>query len=239
MGGKNAIIVDEDADLDEAVKGVIYSAFGYAGQKCSACSRVIAVGSAYEPFMNRLSDAVADIQIGAASDPSVLVGPVISAEARDRIATTINEAEKRTKLAYKGKAPAEGFFVGPTVFRDVPTDSPIWTDEIFGPVVACRQAANFNEAIKLAVDSEYALTGGVFSRSPSNIAKARAEFKVGNLYINRGCTGAMVCRQPFGGFAMSGVGSKAGGPDYLVQFMEPRTVSENTMRRGFAPELPS
>lgn len=239
MGGKNAIIVDEDADLDEAVKGVIYSAFGYSGQKCSACSRVIAVGDAYETFMSRLADAAADIIVGPASDSAVLVGPVISQEAQERILASIEAAKKQDKLAFQGKAPAQGFFVPPTIFRDVRADSALWQKEIFGPVLACAKAANFDEAVRLAVESEYKLTGGLFSRSPSNIAKAREEFRVGNLYINRGCTGAIVCRQPFGGFGMSGVGSKAGGPDYLLQFLEPRTISENTMRRGFAPELTS
>ena len=239
MGGKNAIIVDEDADLDEAVKGVIYSAFGFSGQKCSACSRVIAVGSAYETFVTRLCDAAADILVGPASDSSVLIGPVISEEARDRILASIEAAEKRNKLAFKGKTPAQGFFVPPTIFRDVPTDSPLWKNEIFGPVLACAKAETFDDAIRMAIESEYKLTGGLFSRSPANIAKAREEFRVGNLYVNRGCTGAIVCRQPFGGFGMSGVGSKAGGPDYLLQFLEPRTISENTLRRGFAPELPS
>lgn len=239
MGGKNAIIVDEDADLDEAVKGVIYSAFGYSGQKCSACSRVIAVGDAYDTFMSRLCDAAADIIVGPASDPAVLVGPVISQEAQERILASIEAAKRQDKLAFQGKAPEQGFFVPPTIFRDVRADSALWQKEIFGPVLACTKASNFDEAIRMAVASEYKLTGGLYSRSPSNIAKAREEFRVGNLYINRGCTGAIVCRQPFGGFGMSGVGSKAGGPDYLVQFLEPRTISENTMRRGFAPELTS
>lgn len=239
MGGKNAIIVDEDADLDEAVKGVLYSAFGYSGQKCSACSRVIVVGEAYEPFISRLCDAARDIISGPASHSSTLIGPVISKEAQERIVRTIEAAEKSEKLVFKGNAPAGGYFVPAAIFRDVATSSSLWKEEIFGPVLACRAADSFSAAIEMAVDSEYALTGGVFSRSPENIAIARTRFKVGNLYINRGCTGAMVCRQPFGGFAMSGVGSKAGGPDYLLQFLEPRAVSENTMRRGFAPELPS
>jgi RHH-type proline utilization regulon transcriptional repressor/proline dehydrogenase/delta 1-pyrroline-5-carboxylate dehydrogenase len=239
MGGKNAVIIDEDADLDEAVKGVLYSAFGYAGQKCSACSRLIAVGDAYETFMTRLCDAAADMFVGPALDSATLVGPVISKEAQTRILDTIRDAESKNKLAFKGKTPNNGFYVPPTIFRDVSTESSLWKEEVFGPVLACRSAKTFDEALALAVQSEYALTGGLYSRSPQHIAEAREKFKVGNLYINRGCTGALVCRQPFGGFAMSGVGSKAGGPDYLLQFLEPRTVSENTMRRGFAPELPS
>ncbi len=236
MGGKNAIIVDEDADLDEAIKGVIYSAFGYSGQKCSACSRVIVVADAYEPFMQRLGEAARDIITGLASDPATLVGPVISAEAQERILATIARAEKTDRLVFKGTVPQKGFFVPPAIFRDVQSSSLLWREEIFGPVLACRKAKDFDEALRLALESEYALTGGLFSRSPKHIERARVEFNVGNLYINRGCTGALVCRQPFGGSAMSGVGSKAGGPDYLLQFVEPRTVSENTMRRGFAPE---
>lgn len=236
LGGKNAIIVDEDADLDEAVKGVIYSVFGFSGQKCSACSRVIVVGNAYEPFMRRFTEATSDIISGSAADSSTLVGPVIDEESQIRILRTIAEGERTLSLAYKGPLPATGYFVPATIFQDVPEESPLWTEEIFGPVACCRPAANFEQAIQMANRSQYALTGGVFSRSPAHIALARRTFKVGNLYINRSCTGALVCRHPFGGFKLSGVGAKAGGPDYLRQFLEPRTVTENTMRRGFTPE---
>jgi RHH-type proline utilization regulon transcriptional repressor/proline dehydrogenase/delta 1-pyrroline-5-carboxylate dehydrogenase len=240
LGGKNAIIVDEDADFDDAIRGVLSSAFGYAGQKCSACSRLIVVGSAYEPFIQRLAAATADILVGSAADPSSLLGPVVDKEAYDRIVKTIASASSLPLLA-QAKVPAElvqrGHYIAPTIFRDVPTNHPIWTDEIFGPVVACTQARDFDHAIQLATASEYALTGGVFSRHPQNIARAKEEFRVGNLYINRGITGALVERQPFGGFLMSGIGSKAGGPDYLLQFMEPRVVTENTMRRGFTPHI--
>lgn len=240
LGGKNAIIVDEDADFDDAIRGVLSSAFGYAGQKCSACSRLIVVGSAYEPFIQRLASATADIIVGSASDPASFLGPVVDQEAFERITRTIASASNLTLLA-QAKVPAEldqrGNYVPPTIFRDVPTNHPIWTDEIFGPVVACAQARDFDHAIQMATASEYALTGGVFSRHPQNLAKAKEEFRVGNLYINRGITGALVERQPFGGFLMSGIGSKAGGPDYLLQFMEPRVVTENTMRRGFSPDI--
>lgn len=239
MGGKNAIIVDEDADLDEAIKGILASAFGYSGQKCSACSRVIAVGDAYEPLMTRLADAAKDLIIGAAQDSATFIGPVIDLEAQARIFNLISRAEESNKPIFKGNIPSKGFFVAPTIFKDVSTSDPLWREEIFGPVVTCRAAADFDQALTLANDSEYALTGGVYSRSPGNIEKARLQFKVGNLYINRSITGALVCRHPFGGFKMSGVGSKAGGPDYLLQFMEPRAICENTMRRGFAPELRS
>jgi RHH-type proline utilization regulon transcriptional repressor/proline dehydrogenase/delta 1-pyrroline-5-carboxylate dehydrogenase len=237
LSGKNAIIVDEDADLDEAIKGVLYSAFGFSGQKCSACSRCIVVGDAYEPFMNRLVAAAADLIVGAPSDPATLVGPVIDSESQSRIAKLIAAMENSTKLAFKGTTPESGFFVPPTIFRDVDPTSAVWREEIFGPVVGCCQARDFAHAIELANDSSFALTGGIFSRSPANIEVAVSTIKVGNLYINRGCTGAMVGRQPFGGFKMSGIGAQAGGPDYLLQFVHSRTVCENTMRRGFAPAV--
>lgn len=235
MGGKNAIIVDEDADLDEAVKGVLGSAFGFSGQKCSACSRCIIVGDAYEPFMKRLVEAAGELIVGQPRDPATFMGPVIDEQARDRILKTISEAEEGLTQAFRGHAPGQGSFVPPVIFRDVPQNHPLWQEEVFGPVLACRSAASFAQALQLANDCRYALTGGVFSRSPANLELARANFKVGNLYLNRGCTGALVGRHPFGGFRMSGIGSKAGGRDYLLQFMEPRTVTENTMRRGFTP----
>lgn len=237
LGGKNAIIVDEDADLDEAVKGILYSAFGFAGQKCSACSRVIAVGDSSEPLLRRLGEAASDLLVGEAQSPDSYLGPVIDEESCSRILETIAKGEKNAKLLFKGKTPQQGNFVPPTIFKEVSPSDSLWREEIFGPVIACTSAKDFDEALRLANDSEYALTGGVFSRSPAHIERAKREFKVGNLYLNRGCTGAMVYRQPFGGFKMSGIGSKAGGPDYLLQFVEPRTVTENTMRRGFAPEL--
>ena len=240
LGGKNAIIVDQDADFDDAIRGVLASAFGYAGQKCSACSRLIVVGDAYDPFLERLASAVSDLIIGAATDPSSFMGPVIDQEAAERIAKTIASASNLSLLA-KGNLSStlqeRGNFIAPTIFRDVPESHPIWKDEIFGPVLACAHANDFNHALRMATASEYALTGGVFSRHPNNLQKAKEEFRVGNLYINRSITGALVGRQPFGGFLMSGIGSKAGGPDYLLQFMEPRVVTENTMRRGFTPDI--
>lgn len=235
MGGKNAVIIDSDADLDDAIRGVIYSAFGFAGQKCSACSRCIIVGDAYEPFLARLKEAAKDIIVGDPAEPSTLLNPVIDERSHKRILETIAEAEKSHKLLFKGETPDVGCFVPATIFRDVNTQSSLWQEEIFGPVLACTQASSFEQAIEIANDCQYALTGGLFSRSPAHIEQAKRDFKVGNLYINRGCTGALVCRQPFGGFKMSGIGSKAGGMDYLLQFVEPRTVTENTMRRGFSP----
>jgi RHH-type proline utilization regulon transcriptional repressor/proline dehydrogenase/delta 1-pyrroline-5-carboxylate dehydrogenase len=241
LGGKNAIIVDDDADFDDAIRGVVNSAFGYAGQKCSACSRLIVVKDAYEPFLSRLAAATHDIIVGEAASPASLLGPVIDEEARNRIVDTVQRGKGELNVLAQTALPHEllsrGTFVAPTIFRDVPTDHPIWNEEIFGPVLACTRAASFEEALKLATTSDYALTGGVFSRHPRHVALAREEFRVGNLYINRGITGALVGRQPFGGFHFSGIGSKAGGPDYLLQFMEPRVVTENTMRRGFAPDM--
>jgi RHH-type proline utilization regulon transcriptional repressor/proline dehydrogenase/delta 1-pyrroline-5-carboxylate dehydrogenase len=160
---------------------------------------------------------------------------VIDGSTQTRILSLIEKATSEHTLAFRGEVPNTGFFVPPTIFREVSRQSSLWAEEIFGPVLAALHVKDFDEALEVANSSQYALTGGVFSRSPENLARARREFKVGNLYLNRGCTGAMVCRQPFGGFRMSGVGSKAGGPDYLLQFVEPRTVTENTLRRGFAP----
>lgn len=236
LGGKNAIIVDESADLDDAIKGILYSAFGFSGQKCSACSRVIVISSIYEKFINRLKDATNDLIIGDAMEPSTFIGPVIDKAAQLRILNTIEKAQKESPITFTKSAPKSGHFVPPTIFCDVPLNGTLWNEEVFGPVIACVKATDMDEALVLAMNSQYALTGGLFSRNPKNIALAKEKFKVGNLYINRSCTGAMVARQPFGGLRMSGIGSKAGGPDYLLQFMEPRTITENTMRRGFAPE---
>ena len=236
MGGKNAIIVDSDADLDEAVAGVVYSAFGFSGQKCSACSRVIVLESIYDKFIDRLVKATESIKQGEASDPSSYLGPVIDNEAYERIMTAIEEAKKEADLAYQGELVSGGHFVPPTVFTNVSPDSMLAQTELFGPVLAVIKAKDLDEAITIANNTIYGLTGGIYSRSPANIERARKEIEVGNLYINRGVTGALVDRHPFGGLKMSGVGSKTGGPDYLFQFVEPYCVTENTMRRGFAPD---
>jgi RHH-type proline utilization regulon transcriptional repressor/proline dehydrogenase/delta 1-pyrroline-5-carboxylate dehydrogenase len=238
MGGKNAIIVDADADLDEAVQAVIHSAFGYAGQKCSACSRVIVHAACYEPFVERLRHATESLRIGPAEEPGIDLGPVIDVEALERIQDyiAIGRDECRTMVARDvGDLAEEGFYVGPHVFVDVEPDSRLAQQEIFGPVLAVLRAKDLDQAIAIANGTEYALTGGIFSRSPRNIARAQQELQVGNLYINRGITGALVNRHPFGGYRMSGIGSKAGGRDYLLQFLIPITISENTLRRGFAP----
>jgi len=244
MGGKNAIIIDDDADLDQAVSGAVISAFGYAGQKCSASSRLIIVGSAYDEALERLKNAVASLVVGPPDDPATFVPPVIGADARDKISAYIESGRGYANLLVQASAPSSVFhlpssgatYVPPTVFTDVPLDSPLAREEIFGPVLCVFRADSFEEALEIALRSPFALTGGVFSRNPRNIEAARRAFRVGNLYINRKITGAVVGRQPFGGLAMSGLGEKAGGPDYVRQFMQPRVVSENTMRRGFAPD---
>lgn len=236
MGGKNAIIIDNDADLDEAVDAVLYSAFGFAGQKCSACSRVIVLDEVYDKFKNRLVEAAKSMVIGTAEDPRSYFGPVVDSEAQMRMLRTIEAAKKEHTLLFEGQTPATGFFVPPVIFADVNADAKIAQDEIFGPVLVVMKAKDLDQALAMTNGVQYGLTGGLFSRSPANIEKVRAEMECGNLYINRGITGALVDRHPFGGFKMSGLGSKTGGPDYLKGFMEPRVVTENTVRRGFAPQ---
>jgi RHH-type proline utilization regulon transcriptional repressor/proline dehydrogenase/delta 1-pyrroline-5-carboxylate dehydrogenase len=239
MGGKNAIIIDNDADLDEAVLAVIKSAFGYQGQKCSACSRVIVMDGVYDTFLRRLIDAATSLHVGPPESPATDIGPVINAEAAAKIREYIELGRREAREVFAadiGKLADQGCFVGPHIFAEVSPASRLAQEEIFGPVLAVVRAGDFTEALKIANSTQYALTGGLFSRSPANVARAKREFFVGNLYVNRPITGALVGRQPFGGFRMSGIGSKAGGPDYLLQFVLPRTITENTMRRGFAPE---
>jgi RHH-type proline utilization regulon transcriptional repressor/proline dehydrogenase/delta 1-pyrroline-5-carboxylate dehydrogenase len=226
MGGKNALIVDADADLDQAVPAILQSAFGFAGQKCSAASRLVVLEPVADELLRRLRGATRLLKQGHPSDMSVQVGPVIDAEAYKRLTDVIGETAPAT---------GDGWFVPPTIVTDVSPDDPVATNELFGPVLTVFRAATFEQAVAMANDTEYALTAGVLSRSPAHIAYAAAELRAGNVYINRGITGAVVGHQPFGGYGMSGVGSKAGGPDYLLQFMDPRVVTENTMRQGFAP----
>ncbi len=235
MGGKNGLIIDESADLDAAVVGVVQSAFGYSGQKCSACSRVIVLEPIYDAFVQRLVEATRSLNIGLAESPSTQVGPVIDANARDKIREYIEQGKKEAQTALEIPVTNTGYFVSPTIFSHVVPTAAIAQEEIFGPVVAVIKVKDFNEAISVANGTNFALTGGLYSRTPSHIQQAQQEFEVGNLYINRTITGAIVARQPFGGFKMSGVGSKAGGPDYLLQFLEPRTITENIQRQGFAP----
>ena len=250
MGGKNAIIIDASADLDEAIIGVRQSAFGFQGQKCSAASRCIVVdpagptGEHTKAFIRRLVAAAKSLVIGDPTHPGTDIGPVIDEEAATRIRAMIQAGvDEGATLALAMEPPADLSarvgkpFVGPHIFTAVLPEHRIAREEIFGPVLAVMHAPSFDEALRIANNHPYKLTGGVFSRKPSHLEKAKREFRVGNLYLNRGITGALVARQPFGGFGMSGVGSKAGGADYLLQFVEPRATCENTMRRGFAPEL--
>ena len=235
MGGKNAIIVDESADLDQAVAGVVQSAFGYSGQKCSACSRVVVAAPVYDTFLARLVEATKSLNVGAADDPNVQMASVIDAAARDRILEYIAKGKQESELALEMSAPEGGYYIPPTIFSNVSPDHTIAQEEIFGPVLAVMKADSFTAALEIANGTDYALTGGLYSRTPQHIDRAAGEFEVGNLYINRNITGAIVARQPFGGFKLSGVGSKAGGPDYLLQFLDPRVVTENIQRQGFAP----
>ncbi len=237
MGGKNAIIVDETADLDEAVTGVVQSFTGYAGQKCSACSRVILSDSIHDAFLERLTDAVLSLRIGTADDPATQVGPVIDARAKKRILEYLDIGRREGRVVVDRSAEGIGYTVGPVVIADIEPAHRLAQEEIFGPVLAVMRAASFEQALQFANGTAYALTGGLYSRSPRHIEQARQAFDVGNLYINRSITGALVGRQPFGGHRLSGVGAKAGGEEYLKQFLVARVVSEQTLRRGFVPTL--
>jgi RHH-type proline utilization regulon transcriptional repressor/proline dehydrogenase/delta 1-pyrroline-5-carboxylate dehydrogenase len=236
MGGKNGVIVDSDADLDEAIVDTIYSAFGYQGQKCSACSRLIVLEENYDRVVKRLCEAAASLRVGNPETAGITVGPVIDETAYRRILEIIEAGKKEATLAFQGTVPPEGFFISPTIFTDVKPGFSLACEEIFGPVLSVLKVRDLDEAIKVANETDYALTAGFFSRSPANIERVKAELVAGNVYINRSCTGAVVGRHPFGGFKMSGGGTKAGGGDYLLQFMVPRVVTENIMRHGFAPD---
>jgi RHH-type proline utilization regulon transcriptional repressor/proline dehydrogenase/delta 1-pyrroline-5-carboxylate dehydrogenase len=237
MGGKNAIIVDDDADLDEAVTGVLQSAFGYAGQKCSACSRVIVVESVYSNFIDRLTKAAQALVPKSATLPDCLLPPVIDETSHARLRKLIDDPGPDARLLYRGEASDAGWFVPPAIFEVKDPRHPLMQREFFGPVLTAFAARDFSHALAVANSSDFALTGAVYSRSPHHLQRAQNEFRVGNLYLNRPCTGAQVHRQPFGGFKMSGAGTKAGGPGYLLHFAEMRVCTENTMRRGFAPEI--
>lgn len=239
MGGKNAIIIDDDADLDEAVKGVVGSAFGYQGQKCSACSRVIVLPKIHDLFLARLREAIGSLSMGPPEDPAYTIGPVIDKEAFERLNRWIADAKEEAECAAAldpGPLAKSGYYVGPHLFSNARPEGKLGQVEFFGPVLAVFRARDLTHALEIANGTNYALTGGIYSRNPDSLDRARREFAVGNLYINRKITGALVDLQPFGGFNLSGIGAKAGGPDYLHQFLTPRTVTENTLRRGFAPE---
>ncbi len=235
MGGKNALIIDNDADLDEAIPAALYSAFGFSGQKCSALSRLIVLDRVYDHFVERFVSACGSYPVGDPALPGTLIGPVIDADAQKKISGMIEAGQKEAKLAWQGEAPKDGFFVPPTVFVNAKPEHSIAREEIFGPVVAILRAKNLDEAFAMVNGTDYALTGGLFSRSPKALERAQAELLVGNLYLNRSITGAIVERHPFGGFKMSGGGTKAGGKEYLQNFLFPRVIVENVMRRGFTP----
>ena len=227
MGGKDAIIVDDEADVDAAVEGVALSAFGYQGQKCSACSRAIVAEKVYDQFLDKLVDRVRKIKVGPSEDPANFMGPVINQAAMTSILGYIDTGKKEGRLLTGGKpAGGHGYFIEPTVIADVAPQARIFREEIFGPVLAVTKAKDFEEALAMANDSEFGLTGAVYSQNPDKIRRAAEEFHVGNLYLNRKCTGAMVGAHPFGGFNMSGTDSKSGGQDYLLLFLQAKTVSE-------------
>src|SRR5437016_2401094 len=237
MGGKNAMIVDSDADVGEAVGYSIYSAFGYQGQKCSALSRLILLQDNYDRVMERLIPAAASLRVGNPEEPGNMVGPVIDEAAYRRSLDYIEVGKSEATLAYQAKEiPPHGYFIPPTIFTNVKPNMRIAREEIFGPVLSVLKVRDLDEALEVANGTDYALTAGFFSRSPANIERAKAEIVAGNVYINRSCTGAVVGRHPFGGFKMSGGGTKAGGEDYLLNFIVPRVVTENITRHGFAPE---
>ncbi|MGH9462737.1 MAG: aldehyde dehydrogenase family protein, partial [Vicinamibacteria bacterium] len=229
MGGKDGIIVDADADVDAAVEGVAASAFGYTGQKCSACSRVIIHEEIYDTFLGKLKERTEKLQVGPTDDPRYTVGPVINKSAMDSILGYIKKgiAEGGRLLTGGGAVPdAEGYFIRPTVIADVEPKATIAQEEIFGPVLAAHRAKDFDEALKLVNDTEYGLTGSLYTGSRKKLEIAASRFHVGNLYLNRKCTGALVGVHPFGGFNMSGTDSKAGGRDYLLLFLQAKAISE-------------
>jgi RHH-type proline utilization regulon transcriptional repressor/proline dehydrogenase/delta 1-pyrroline-5-carboxylate dehydrogenase len=234
MGGKNCVIVDADADLDEVVPEVVYSAFGYAGQKCSAAARVLVHEATADTLLERLAGAIRVLDVGRADRFATEVPPVIERESQERVERYAAMGEVLAEA--ESGVPGDGWFCPPRLMADLPGDSPVLSDEIFGPLLAVSRVRDMDEACDVVDALPFALTGGLFSRSPRTIERVAARLPVGNLYVNRGITGAMVGRQPFGGNRRSGIGSKAGGPDYLLQFVEPRVVTENTMRHGIPVE---
>ena len=230
MGGKDAIVVDAECDLDAAVKGVVAAAFGYQGQKCSACSRAIVHEAVYDEFLRRLEPLVTALTVGDATDPAFAMGPVISAGARKSILQYMEIGRSEGRLVAGGsEAAGPGYFLRPTVFADVDRTARLFQEEVFGPVLAVTKARDFDHALELANDSDYGLTGAVYSFVPEHLERAKVEFHVGNLYLNRKCTGAMVGAHPFGGFNLSGTDSKAGGPDYLLQFLQAKSIATKVL----------
>jgi 1-pyrroline-5-carboxylate dehydrogenase len=226
MGGKDAIVVDADCDLEKAVDGVLASAFGYQGQKCSACSRAIVDAKIYDEFLDKLTAKAKKLTTGSTDDPANYMGPVISESARKTILKYIETGKTEGRLVAGGGAvPGDGYFIPPTVIADVDSKARIFQEEIFGPVLAVTKSKNFEHGLELANDTQYGLTGAVYSNDPQHLKDAKERFHVGNLYLNRKCTGAMVGAHPFGGFNMSGTDSKAGGPDYLLLFLQGKSVA--------------
>jgi len=227
MGGKDAIIVDDEADVDAAVEGVAVSAFGYQGQKCSACSRAIVAKKVYNQFLEKLVERVKKIKVGSVENPENYMGPVINHSAMQTILGYIEQGTKEGRLMTGGKrVGTDGYFIEPTVIADVSPKARIFQEEIFGPVLAVTKAKDFDDALAMANDTEFGLTGAVYSQNPKKIERAAEDFHVGNLYMNRKCTGATVGAHPFGGFNMSGTDSKSGGQDYLLLFVQAKTVAE-------------
>jgi len=227
MGGKDATVVDEEADVDSAVEGVAQAAFGYQGQKCSACSRAIVSEKVYDSFVQKLVERAKKVTVGPAEDPSNYMGPVVSEGALNGILNYIEVGKKEGKVVLGGgRAPGDGYFVQPTIIADVSPKARVAQEEIFGPVLAVIKAKDFDEALQIANDTEFGLTGAVYSKNKTKLEKAEEAFHVGNLYLNRKCTGAMVGSHPFGGFNMSGTDSKTGGKDYLLHFLQAKTIAE-------------
>ena len=227
MGGKDSIVVDSNVDLDIAVEGVFVSAFGFQGQKCSACSRAIVVQDVYDAFLEKIRARAEKVRIGPTDDPNVYLGPVISETAMRSILNYIDIGKKEGRVITGGKAAGgDGYFIEPTIIADIPPKARLSQEEVFGPVLAILKARDFEDALEIANNTEYGLTGAVYSNSREHLEAARARFHVGNLYFNRKCTGAMVGGHPFGGFNMSGTDSKAGGRDYLLLFTQAKVISE-------------
>ena len=233
MGGKDAIIVDADADLEDAATGVVQAAFGFQGQKCSACSRAIIHADVYDTMLDKIAERTAKIKVGEPTDPATNMSAVINQKAFKTINDYIEkgQAEGGRLLAGGGADGEQGFFIEPTVIADVEPGATIEQEEIFGPVLAVIRAQDFDDALRIANDTQFGLTGAVYTRDEAKLERARREFHVGNLYFNRKCTGALVGVHPFGGFNMSGTDSKAGGRDYLALFLQAKVVSEKVGAR--------
>ena len=233
LGGKNCVIVDADADLDEAVPGIVSSAFVYAGQKCSAAARVLVHEAVADQLIERIAGSVSVLIVGQAAELGTQVPPVIERSAQERVARYASLAAQDGRIVARVEpVPERGWFCPPIVAADLPPESPVLREEIFGPLLTIERIRNVEHGCEIVDGLSYALTGGLFARDPTTVRYVRERSPVGNLYVNRGITGAMVGRQPFGGNRLSGTGTKAGGPDYLLQFVEPHAVTENTMRHG-------